>query len=601
MSPSLDTQSLDEIRARNQRFYGIPNEAREYAEDQSAVYCENCFAVFYPQDDVLGLGHDCPVDRDEAAPVVAATEPMLEAEIAANEEYIHLRYVRGYFLTDRVAPGLGDHWATTRFGNYTLGWDQRTPSANATIGDRTVVLIGRAFHLVLNTADLEQIVGQIARSRQLGREAYDRELYELSGRYIVIDHGPDGTYLQTDAVGMRSAYYAKTGGTVTSHAGLTAQIIGDDSPSAFGAKDWFRAAKAPSHPGRATEYTGVQVVTPNTELDVATNDLRRVGPTPRGADRPVHEVAAELVPLLQAQIGALVEQGRPLVSLTAGLDSRTTLALSYPFRKDMIYFSHVTYRGDQTSPSEPDMLLARQICEDYGLDYRVVTITGMLTGGPLNAVIRGNSRRIHAPSIAAEYRDQLPPDSVHLRSNIYEIGRSFFRNAATKELPELTAEEFAKRIIRVRAHESFQAGVEAFDDWLVAAKFSDVEGYDPYDLYYWELRMSRWLPAHITESDIAHDTYTVVNSRRILELFLSVSLEDRLSAKLFDVIIGMTWPELFKYPVNGEYRSVPEGVEPSGLSDDELDDRGMYRCACGAAVYPGGDGAPHCELDIDRR
>lgn len=557
MNPRLDTPSLDETRAQNQRFYGPPHEAREYAEDQSAVFCENCFTVFYPQEGVPGLGHECAGDGLEVAPAVDSTEPTGEAEITADEEYSHLRYVRGYFLTDGDAPELGDHWATVRLGNYTLGWDQRTPSANATIGDRKVFLIGRTFHLVLNTGSLEQIVDQLARARARSRDAYDRELYELSGRYIVIDHGPDGTRLQTDAVGMRSAYYSKAGGTVTSHAGLTAQIIGDDSPSAFGAKDWFRATKAPSHPGRATEYASVQVVTPSTELDVATNDLRRVGPTPRGADRPVHEVAAELVPLLQAQIGALVEEGRPLVSLTAGLDSRTTLALSYPFRKEMIYFSHVTYRGDQPSPSEPDMLLARQICEDYDLDYRVVTITGMLTSGPLNSVIRGNSRRIHAPSIAAEYRDQLPPDSIHLRSNIYEIGRSFFRNAASKELPELTAEEFAKRIIRVRDHESFQAGVEAFDDWLAATKFSDVEGYDPYDLYYWELRMSRWLPAHITESDIAHDTYTVVNSRRILELFLSVSLEDRLSAKLFDVIISMTWPELFDYPVNGEKRIAP--------------------------------------------
>src|SRR5699024_2573500 len=374
--------------------------------------------------------------------------------------YSHLRYVRGYFLTDRDAPELGEHWASMRLGDYTLGWDRRTPSAHATIGDRAVSLIGRAFHLELNTASLETIVEQLARARTRSLDAYDRELYELSGRYIVIDHSPAGTRLQTDAVGMRSAYYAKAGGTVASHTGLTAQIVNDDSPSPFGAKDWFRAAKAPSHPGRATEYANVLALTPNTELDIDSNELRRVGPTRRGPGRPVHEVAAELVPLLQAQIGALVDEGRPLVSLTAGLDSRVTLALSYPFRKDMIYFSHVTYRGDQPSPSEPDMLLARQICEDYDLDYRVVTITGMLTSGPLNNVIRGNSRRIHAPSIAAEYRGQLPPDSVHLRSNIYEIGRSFFRNAASKELPELTAEEFAKRVLRARDHDSFPAGVE---------------------------------------------------------------------------------------------------------------------------------------------
>lgn len=37
--------------------------------------------------------------------------------------------------------------------------------------------------------------------------------------------------------------------------------------------------------------------------------------------------------------------------------------------------------------------------------------------------------------------------------------------------------------------------------------------------------------------------------------------------------------------------------EFSALSDDELRDIGMHRCACGEAVYPNGIDAPHCEQD----
>lgn len=37
----------------------------------------------------------------------------------------------------------------------------------------------------------------------------------------------------------------------------------------------------------------------------------------------------------------------------------------------------------------------------------------------------------------------------------------------------------------------------------------------------------------------------------------------------------------------------------SDLSDDELFDVGMRRCACGAAVYPNGDpDQKHCSEDI---
>lgn len=35
----------------------------------------------------------------------------------------------------------------------------------------------------------------------------------------------------------------------------------------------------------------------------------------------------------------------------------------------------------------------------------------------------------------------------------------------------------------------------------------------------------------------------------------------------------------------------------NSMSDAELDDIGMYRCNCGEAVYPQGDGELHCALD----
>lgn len=40
--------------------YGTEAEAREYAEDLGAVYCERCGAVFHAQPGLPNDGHDCP-------------------------------------------------------------------------------------------------------------------------------------------------------------------------------------------------------------------------------------------------------------------------------------------------------------------------------------------------------------------------------------------------------------------------------------------------------------------------------------------------------------------------------------------------------------
>lgn len=482
--------------------------------------------------------------------------PIPEGEISEDADFSHLRYVRGYFLTDLPTPKLGGHWREVQLDTYTLGWDQRTPCASASDGVRAVHIIGRAYHLEEGTSELKVIAEQLLDAALRDRNHYNRALYELSGRYVVIDSSPVGTYIQTDASGMRSAYYAASGGTVSSHAGLTAEIIGDESPSPFGVDKWFSSAKASAHPGRSTEYSSVLALTPNTELEVNSSAVSRVGPFPRDEERSVESVAAELVPLIQSYFHSLVKDENVLLSLTAGIDSRTSLALSRPVSDKITYFSYATYPNGRSGPSQTDMLAAKQICDENGLQFKQVIVDQMLKGGPLNRVIRGNSRRIHAPSIAAAYREQLPPDSVHIRSNVYEIGRAFFRHSNPRHtLPTLSATEFAQRSIRMKGHESFSPAVDAFDDWLSATKFGEVQDYDPYDLYYWELRMGRWLSAPITESDISHDTLTVVNSRRVLELMLSVPFEDRLSARLFDELMTRTWPEMFDYPFNGEMRS----------------------------------------------
>lgn len=473
-----------------------------------------------------------------------------------GEAFSHFIFPRGYLVSRGSNASLPAHWAKVPLNHgYAIEWDARTPVATVRDDEYAIAVIGRAHHLAHATADLRQIARILFDARASGRLAYLKELYELAGRYVVIDQGKDGSKIQSDASAMRSVFYSRDGELAASHAGLAAAALGDEAVSAFGAIDWFKETRAGMHPGRSTEYEAVRILTPNTELDLDLAEVARVGPSPRNEVLTAREAAAQIIPLARAQLESLVKSEEVLLSLTAGLDSRVTLALAAPFRDQITCFSYVTRRPGRASPSEGDMEFAQALCADLDVRHRTVVVEGVLGKGALNDVLRRSSRRIHAPSVALAYREQLPMNAVHVRSNIYEIGRSFFRKSnAGKSMPELTGEEFARRVVRNREHVTFKPAVEAFQDWLDVTEFEAVVGYDPYDLYYWELRMGRWLSAAMIESDIAHDTLTLVNSRRILELFLAVSDEERFAASVFDEIINQAWPQLLEYPVNGEMR-----------------------------------------------
>ncbi|WP_199035941.1 hypothetical protein [Glycomyces salinus] len=93
----------------------------------------------------------------------------------------------------------------------------------------------------------------------------------------------------------------------------------------------------------------------------------------------------------------------------------------------------------------------------------------------------------------------------------------------------------------------------AFAEYIETTEFDRAqELYDPVDLFYWEHRSGTWLNAHLTESDIAFDTFILVNSRHVYRLLLSAPLADRIGADVFLALARRTWPEVLEVPVNGQ-------------------------------------------------
>ena len=58
----MTTSAVDaaDARAYSHTVYGTPDEAREYADDMGAVFCEACHGIYHAQPGLPGDGHDCP-------------------------------------------------------------------------------------------------------------------------------------------------------------------------------------------------------------------------------------------------------------------------------------------------------------------------------------------------------------------------------------------------------------------------------------------------------------------------------------------------------------------------------------------------------------
>ncbi|WP_146112889.1 hypothetical protein [Arthrobacter sp. MYb214] len=484
--------------------------------------------------------------------------PVLEHEIEAIPRDLHLLYARGYALTvESTELELGSHWAEEQiFGGY-LHWDRRQPVAIASSLSCEVIIIGRALSVHEDTPDLAGLTARLLAARENSRTEYLRELDDVAGRYVVIDSGAEGLFIQTDATAMRSAFYALPG-IVASHARLAADIRGDRQSSKFRLNKWMGTSGAFTFPGHYTEWEDVYLLTPNTELNIQSGKVRRIGPAPITEQLSPAQAAEKLLPLLQNQLRALAKKSPLLVSLTAGLDSRVTMALCKPLIDRVEFFTYARPYLATAQSSQADMDVAKDLVHGFGLSHTELTIESADVDSDLANVFVQNCDRAHGRVLSATYRKELPADRVHVRSNLYEIGRSFYRGTGNKDLPELDAQRMANILVRRSKADAQPEVVEAFQEWMDTSAWVEIEGYDSYDLYYWEHRMAAWLNSVMIESDVAHDTYTVINSRSILRLFLSVSRENRANASVFDHLVKLAWPEVFDLPVNGKIRTVPE-------------------------------------------
>lgn len=463
-----------------------------------------------------------------------------------------LLYARGYYLTDRGIPELGSHWLTAAVGPFTLGWDSRNPVCITSGDGYQVAVVGRCYDLALSAGDPRTVGHHLLQALMEGASAFDEAVYNLAGRFALVARTPQGVFLETDATGMKAGYYAVSGGTVASHSRLAASIAGSTDPSPFGRGDWFGRTKALTYPGHFTEYDAVRLLTPNTRLSVDSGNIQRVYPLSEPVSLQANEAAAQILPLMREQLSWLTSVGQPQISLTAGLDSRVTLAASGPFRESCLYFSYATARGSSIQSTREDLEFASRLAAGKGLRHQQVEAPEEIPSNVAGIMSR-NSKRVHARSVAYAYRNQLPADAVHIRSNIYEIGRAYYQYGSRRELPDLTTTRMAELLAK-KGVPPADTVIAAFAEWVEATSFNDIpDGYDAHDLYYWEIRMGSWMQAVLLESDIAHDTYVLVNSRRILDLFLGVDIPDRITGAAMYHLIHQAWPELLDFPVNGRY------------------------------------------------
>jgi hypothetical protein len=417
-----------------------------------------------------------------------------------------------------------------------------------------LILIGYAIDL-RNTPRTTPDVAEVLLRSALGSgfDAMLNDTYALLGRFTVICQIGGRWLVFADACGTRSTYYDRQDGRfwISSHSPLIAAEAGRRSIAHL-----LKTSKY-GRPGDRTPYDAVRTLLPNFCIDPSLEDRpARFWPRRNRPTASVEEASSRLEALLLTAAEAIGSRWRPAVSLTAGLDSRVSFA-AFKNNRDAVFFTY-----DRGAKDAMDLSVARALCSKFEAAHKRLDLISIKPDPQVEEIAGQMLDYHHIANLSSVYhRNFAGGNWIHVRSNLSEIGRAFWRQmAANTELSVERMEFLSRRDVLLSgstANRNASLRLQAFQELgeLLGYDLSDptnpvLHGYDAWDLFYWEHRMGSWHSALIQSSDFGFDTAILFNARIILDTLLSVETEARSGSVLLKNFLQTNLPDATSIPIN---------------------------------------------------
>jgi hypothetical protein len=421
-------------------------------------------------------------------------------------------------------------------------------------GSSFIALIGYCIDLENPGGTEADIVSSLLqRAMRDGIDAMLAHTDDLFGRFAVICHIGDDWRAFGDACATRTIYFAEDLSAVASHSTILGDLIGTKPRMEIFRHYWCAL------PGNASPCAGVRVVPANFMLDLATRKLHRFWPRSPRQERSVSDVFDEVDGILGRTAQAVAARWKPAISLTAGLDSRLSLSVFHGVH-DLAAFTYHRDRQDTT-----DVEIAHRLCQRLGIPHRQLPLVDRSRAESAYRLIEAIPDCTFDKHVAPIYLSAFPESNnavIHVRSSLAEVGRAFWRyhpgmpttldpsNWVHVSLAKSTADLPKRAEAAAYLHEEMRRFFAMVGYDSVDPRSPEIMGYDVWDLAYMEHRMSTWHAQALSGSDMAFDTSILFNSRRLLDLMMSVPLQDRRKATLFHRIIARRCPPIADIPVN---------------------------------------------------
>lgn len=469
----------------------------------------------------------------------------LKESLDQKQSFQHLLYRRGYVVTNNQQLDLDTfpfygNWKTYKINeeyNAYVHKEQPYHTYQTGISTDSLIMIGHAYNPFTGDLNEEDILAHAYKLYQQSEKSFFEYISELTGIHVIGLFTKERILFVQDCTAMEACFYGACNNHVyfLSHAGLLGDI---DRPTEHKFIHELINSYAYNHwgtkylPGDLTVYNELKRLGPNIYVSLINHEFSihrfypvQAHPECSPEDR---ETLEQIAKAIKKSVHLCVDKWkRPAISLSGGLDSRTTFAAANGRYNDFYYYSF------HCKPQEKDDAeAAHAICTAIGVPHTIYPITDDNEDIPdfelFKKIVSHNEAYMHTPpdhEIRKYYfLSQLDDFDVELKSWASEIGRAYWEKRYGFSLPEqLTARDFSVFQTRfIGTPFLLQKNDKAYKDFLKRSGLTKPPyNYEHTDMFYWEYRFGSNGTTVTMEQQIFNFEVTMpMNNRKIMDMFL---------------------------------------------------------------------------------
>lgn len=487
-------------------------------------------------------------------------QPNIREVLRLHPEYKCKLFERGYIVSQKSLPDKNEfpfysNWKDYNFFNYIFRVHKDQKLYFYEDSNKCIALIGNCLNPFDLTYDENIIVKNIHSLVKNNLKSAISYINQLTGSFSLFYISNSVMEFLTDPSGMLFSCYAIIGGKifVSSHTELIADICKTTKSEYIKRLENYKYFYKYGlfFPGDLTQYKEVSRVMQNHifSYNGTIVEWKRFFPSEELVEckdeKSYVDLVANISEILHNTMLCVTKKwDRPAISLTGGMDSKTTLASTNGLYDKFDYYSYNSMDGDVI-----DAEAAHKISESLNLNHIIYNISRNDSDykdiSVIKAIIEHNNGgyKINDNDIRKRcfFTDNFPYD-VEVKSWVSEIARAnYYKKFGLKKMPYQLSQKNMTSMYKVFLYQRCLAAQtnKVFKDFIKKSGFHDFPlGYDSSDMYLWEFRYSAWGGQVITsEHSFSNEIFIPFNNRILLNMMLTAPKDKRISDEFHEDII----------------------------------------------------------------